>query len=163
MIWSEKPGLRLWWTHLLLEFEPWSHIWLNIGCYGLVLIGSRISILQCFQNLLSEADLDLFYISIYRWVISAARYRPCMLDNVFIDVPLLCAKPPLLPRIGANASVCHESVGPGVVGGGARDLHGSRRPNLLAHRNWPHLAPVLLRLKVVILTWSWSLFYDQRL
>ena len=56
-----------------------------------------------------------------------------MLDNVLINVPLLCAKPPLLPRIGADASVCRESVGSGVVGGGAGSLHSFRRSELLSH------------------------------
>ena len=58
-----------------------------------------------------------------------------MLDNVLIDVPLLCAKPPLLPRIGADTSVCRESIGSGVVGSGSGGLHSFRRPELLAYRN----------------------------
>ena len=106
---------------------------MNIGRFRFVLIGSRISILQRVQDLLSEAYLDLLFISVYRCVICAGRYHPCMLDNVLIDVSLLCAKPPLLPRIGADASICRESVGSGVVGGGAGSLHSFRRSELLSH------------------------------
>ena len=86
-----------------------------------------------------------------------------MLDDVLIDVPFLCAKPPLLPRTGADASICNEGVRSGVVDVGTGNLVQPRRPELLANRHRSHLAPILHRLKVIVLARTWCLFHYHRL